>query len=83
MRDTEERRLAAEIVKWLDTPLQHLGDETRRNKIEGILIEHAGAVRRAAGRKANVQAFSMYGGAVGLLLTLGLNFGRILEVLGW
>ncbi len=82
MNNEAERKLAVEIMTWLDTPLQHLGNESRRHAIEGLLIVHANRIRRAASRKSAVQAVAMWGGLVGLVLTLALNLGKVIEVIG-
>jgi hypothetical protein len=82
MTSANEEKIADEIVRWLDSPLKHLADETRRDGIELILIVHFDKLRRASERKVQMQSFAMYGGIIGLVLTLVLNSGRILELFG-
>jgi hypothetical protein len=82
MATGNEEKIADEIVQWLDSPLKHLADETRRGGIELILIVHFDKMRRASDRKAQMQGVAMYGGIIGLVLTLVLNSGRILELFG-
>lgn len=81
--DTEECRAARDIANWLDHPQQHLNSETRRNALEAILIRHFDCVRARAAKKERVATVTMWGGVVGLIMTLFLNSSKILEVVGW
>ena len=82
MTSANEQKIADEIVRWLDSPMKHLADETRRGGIEMILIVHFDKIRRASERKEHMQSYAMYGGIVGLFLTVVLNSGRIMELFG-
>lgn len=49
-----------EIRRWLDVPLAHLGNTTRKNAIEMVLLDHQrrkDIEQRAASKKEKSRAF--------------------------
>lgn len=87
---TEDEKLLSDLLHWMDCPQQHLNEQTRRHSLDTILIRHFDKVRanaakkeRAAARQERVGMLTMWGGVIGLIMTLFLNSSKILEIVGW
>lgn len=82
--DEEARREAAQateqVMTWLTRPQQHLADKSRRQAIEEILISRFDRMRRRESRNAFARGLSLWGGLVGLGLTLIFNWQQAIAL---
>ena len=67
-KDIQEQ--VTDLVEWRDVPQHHLDEKNRGVAIEDVLLSHKAKEDRITRRRATVQNFMLYGGAIALILTL-------------